>query len=78
MLVLNFKTGVATKKYETRVFCHPLLEGKKRVKRRERPEVKKTPPFLHFLGGLKNGQEVVSTFLGPYISCFKICKVPYV
>ena len=65
---------VTTKKpYKIRSFCHPLLERRKGEKRRERPEVKKTPPFLQCFFGLKNGQEVVPPFWAPKFQFFKIC-----
>ena len=64
MLLLDCEKRVGKKNYKTRFFCHPLLERRKKVKRRERPEVKKTPPFLHcFLGALKRAGSS-STFLG--------------
>ena len=52
------------KTYKTWV-VHSLLERRRRVKIIERGQRStKTPPFLHsFLGGLRNGQEVVPPFL---------------
>ena len=50
MLLLDNEKGMA-KQIQNKVFCHPVLERRKRVKIRERPEVKKTPPFLRFFGG---------------------------
>ena len=45
------------KSYKTRFLCHPLLEMRRRVKRRERPEVKNTTICTLFLGGLKLGRK---------------------
>ena len=43
----------------------PSLERRKREKRRERPEVKKTPPFFHQkIWGLKTGRKLFHLF-GP-------------
>ena len=68
MLVLDYKGGWR-RSCETRFICHPLLERRKRVKRRERPEVK-TPPFLHIFGGPSKRTGSSSTLLGRKDSCF--------
>ena len=61
--------------YKTRFCYHPLLERRKRVKRKERPEENtKKALFVHFLGGLKNGQEVVLSVSN--ISCLEFAKAP--
>ena len=79
MLALDYKKGVATKNPTNQgVVCHPLLERRTRVKRRERPDVIiKTPPFLHCFLGLKNGQEVVPPFWAPKCHIYTSAKKTY-
>ena len=74
MLLLDSKQGGGKKTIKPRFFCHPLLERRQREKRRERPEVKKTPPFLLCFLGLKNGQEVVPPFWAAKFRYFKSAK----
>ena len=64
MLLLDDKKG-GGKKPVKQGFCHSLLERRERVKRRERPDIKKHHHFTLFSwgGGLKNGQ-----LWGPKIS----------
>ena len=72
---IRYKKGVVKKTIKHGCFCHRHLERRKREKRRERPEVKKTP-FLHFWG-LKNGQEVVPPLWAPKSQLLKSAKKPY-
>ena len=51
MLLLDCKKEGGKKTVKQGFFCHQLLERRKREKRRDRPEVKNTPPFLHCFGG---------------------------
>ena len=57
--MLDDKKRVANN-LQTRGFCHPFLERRKRGKKK-RPEVKKKHPIFTFFG-VKNGQEVVLPF----------------
>ena len=76
MLLLDCKKGVANKKnYKHVFFCYPLLEIRKREKRRERPKVNKnTTIFTLFFGGLKNWQEVVPPFGAPKFQFVNLLK----
>ena len=56
MLLLDYKKGWQKKTYKTRVSGHPLLERRKRKKKRE-ARGQKTPPFLHSFGALKTGRK---------------------
>ena len=51
------RKGMAKKTYKSFFFGHPLLERRKRVKIRERPEVQKYTTILHVFGGLKSGRK---------------------
>ena len=66
------------KPYKGRVLCHPLLERRERVKRRERPDVQQHHNFCTFFGGLKSGQEVVPPFWAPKFHFLEICQTLYV
>ena len=77
MLLLDHEKGGNKKTYKTSLLCHPLLERRKRVKRRERPEVKKTPPFLHcFSGASKAGRKYLHLF-GPQFQFSKSAKTSH-
>ena len=73
MLVLDYTKGVAKQRTKQGFSCHPLLERRKRVKRRERPEVKKTI-FTLFYWGFQNGQEVVPPFWATNFQILKSAK----
>ena len=59
MLMLDHKKGGGKKPYKAKFFFgHPLLERRKRVKRKERPEVKKNTIFCTvFWGALETGRK---------------------
>ena len=66
MLLLDCKKGGGKKTIKQVFFCHPLLERRKGVKRRERPEVKNTTIFTLFFWALKTGSG--SNVLGSKLS----------
>ena len=75
MLLLDYKKGVAPKQTIKQGFCfccHPLLEGMRREKRRERLEVKKHH-FYTKNGALKTG---IPPFWAPNLHFFKSAKAP--
>ena len=74
MLVLDDKKGGCKKTIKQGCFGHSLLERRKRVKRRERPEAKKHHYFYTVFGGLKNGKEVVPPFWAPKITFQNLLK----
>ena len=75
MLLLDNKKGAWQKQIKQGFFATPVLERRKREKRRERPEVKNNTPFFHqIFWGLKKGQEVVPPFWAPKFQFFKSAK----
>ena len=73
MLLLDYKKG-GGKKPTKKFVCHPLLQRRKREKRREMPEVKQnTTIFALSFWCLKDGQEVVPPFWAPNLQ-LNTCK----
>ena len=72
-----WERGWPKKSYKTRFsFCHPLLERRKRGKRRESLEVKKHHHFYTIFEGLKSVQEVVPPFWPPKFQRLLSAKKP--
>ena len=74
-MLLDALEGVCQKPYKNRFFLSTLLldaEETEKQEEKERPKISNT----HFLGGLENGQEVVTPFFFPKIGFFKILKNP--